>query len=85
MSGLRFYTPDKDLFDTFLRGHLSLKSCLYDQILPKIISFCILGTWDENYGIWCFLDDFGQKKRRKQQSRKKHVRKEDLTASRYAL
>jgi hypothetical protein len=49
---------DKDLFDTFLRGHLRLKLCLYDQILPQII-FRILGTWDENSGIRSFLDVFG--------------------------
>ena len=25
---------DKNLFDTFLRGHLSLKLCLYAQTFP---------------------------------------------------
>ena len=37
---------DKDLVVTFLRGHLSLKSYLFGQILPQIVYFIILGTWD---------------------------------------
>jgi hypothetical protein len=48
---------DKDLFDTFLRVHLSLKLSKYGQILPQIVSFCILGTWDEKSGIRCFLNN----------------------------
>ena len=35
---------DKDLFVMFLRGHLSLKSVNYDQKLPQIIFFVILGA-----------------------------------------
>ena len=52
---------DKDLFGTFLRGHLSLNSLIFNQILPQIASFHILGTWDENSGKWSILDDFGRK------------------------
>ena len=47
---------DKDLFDTLLRGHLSPKSCFYDQILPQIVSFVILGTLDKNSGKLSILD-----------------------------
>ena len=47
---------DKDLFGTFLRGHLSQNSCLFGQILPQIISFLILGTWDVISGKWSILD-----------------------------
>jgi hypothetical protein len=49
---------DKDLFDTFLGGHLSPKACFYDKILPQIISFVILGTWDMNFGKWSILELF---------------------------
>ena len=52
---------DKDLLDTFLRGHLSKTSCIFGQILPQIASFHILGTWDENSGKWSISDDFGHK------------------------
>ena len=52
---------DKDLFGTFLRGHLSLNSLIFNQILPQIASFHILGTWDENSGKWSISDDFGHK------------------------
>ena len=48
---------DKDLFDTFLKDHLSQKSYLYDQILSQIVSFCILGNWDEKSGNRHFLDE----------------------------
>jgi hypothetical protein len=50
---------DKEIFVTLLGGHLSPKSCFYDQILPQIVSFVILGTWDMNSGKWSILELFG--------------------------
>ena len=47
---------DKDLFGTFLRGHLNLK---------VICSFCILGTWDENYENRLVLDQNQQENEEK--------------------
>ena len=52
---------DKELFVTYLRGHLSLKSYLFGQKLPQIISFLILGTWDMISGKWSILDILGSK------------------------
>ena len=49
---------DKELFGTFLRGHLSLKSVNNDQILPQIISFVILRAWDVNSRKGSILDYF---------------------------
>ena len=53
-----FLTCDKEKFVTLLGGHLSPKLCFYDQILPQIASFVILGTWDMNSGKRSFSDIF---------------------------
>jgi hypothetical protein len=55
-----FLAYDKDLFDTLLRGHLSPKSCFYDQILPQIVPFVILGIWNVISAKWSILELFGR-------------------------
>ena len=57
--------PSVGIFDeaksvTFLRGHLSLNSWFIGQILPQIVSFVNLGTWEANSGKGRILDHFGR-------------------------
>ena len=61
---------DKDLFDAFLGSHLSPKSWFYDQILPQIVSFLILGTWDMISGNRSILDVFELKSEETTKSKK---------------
>ena len=76
---------DKDLFVTFLRGHLSPNSWFIDQILPQIVSFVILGTWEVNSGKRRILDDFGLFLAQEWRKREKSKKSQDLhlTASEY--
>ena len=45
---------------TLLRGHLSFNSWFISQILPQIISFVNLGTWEANSGKGRILHHFGR-------------------------
>jgi hypothetical protein len=45
---------DKDLFDTLLDP----KSWFYDQILPQIVPFVFLGTWNVITKKWSILELF---------------------------
>lgn len=42
-----------------LRGHLIPNSRLFDQLLPYIVPFVILGTFGEKSGKGSILDIFG--------------------------
>ena len=44
---------------TLFGGHLSPNSSLFDQILPQIVPFVILGTFEKNSGKHAYLDVFG--------------------------
>lgn len=45
--------------EPFLGGHLSPNSNLFDQILPKIVHFVILGTFGVKFKKESILDVFG--------------------------
>jgi hypothetical protein len=46
---------------TLLEGHLSPKSWLFDQILPQIVPFVILGTLEKKSGKGSILNVFWAK------------------------
>jgi hypothetical protein len=52
---------DEEKSFTLLGGHLSLKSRLFDQILPQIVSFVILDTLKKKSEKGIILDVFGAK------------------------
>ena len=68
ISSVRVFDEAKSV--PLLGGHLSPKSRLYDQILPQIVPFVILGTLEEKSGKGSILDVFGALKWRKRQSLK---------------
>ena len=57
ISSVRVYDEAKNV--TLLGGHLSPNLCLFDQILPQIVPFVILGTFEKNSGEHIILDVFG--------------------------
>ena len=59
ISSVRVFDEAKSV--TLLGGHLSPKSWLFDQILPQIVPFVILGTLEKKSGKRSILDVFGAK------------------------
>ena len=57
ISSVRVFDEAKSV--TLFGGHLSPNSSLFDQILPQIVPFVILGTFERNSGKHAYLDVFG--------------------------
>ena len=63
ISSVRVFDEAKSV--TLSRGHLSPKSWLFDQILPQIVLFFILGTLEKKSGKGSIFDIFGAKSEEK--------------------